>query len=118
MGSRTFIKKLRTNWKSVSIDDWKTYLKWNLIASFASYLSKEFDQEQFHFNGEVLSGVKVQRPRWKRVLDNQENYLGDALGQLYVKNYYSPETRDWYIQLTENVMSAYREHIQKARLDD
>jgi putative endopeptidase len=112
VGQPDFYKEVENNLKSVSIDDWKTYLKWHLIASFASYLSKEFDQEQFHFNGEILSGVKVQRPRWKRVLDNQENYLGDALGQLYVKNYYSPETRDRYIQLTENVMSAYREHIQ------
>ena len=113
VGQPEFYKEVENCLKTVSIDDWKTYLKWNLVASFAPYLSKPFDEEQFHFNGEILSGVKKQRPRWKRVLDNQENYLGDALGQLYVQNYYSPATKERYVQLTNNVLSAYKEHIEK-----
>lgn len=113
VGQPEFYSAVESNLKSVSIEDWKTYLTWNLIASFASYLSKDFDQEQFHFNGVILSGVKVQRPRWKRVLDNQENYLGDALGQLYVQNYYSPATRERYVNLTNNVIAAYKEHLEK-----
>lgn len=113
VGQPEFYKEVENNLKSVSIDDWKTYLTWNLVASFASYLSKDFDQEQFHFNGVVLSGVKAQRPRWKRVLDNQENYLGDALGQLYVKNYYSPATKERYVRLTNNVLASYKEHLEK-----
>ena len=113
VGQPEFYKEVESSLKSVSIDDWKTYLKWNLIASFAPYLSKDFDLEQFHFNGVILSGVKVQRPRWKRVLDNQENYLGDALGQLYVEQYYSPKTKERYVELTNNVIAAYKEHIEK-----
>jgi putative endopeptidase len=113
VGQPEFYKEVESCLKTVSIDDWKTYFKWNLIASFAPYLSKDFDQEQFHFNGVVLSGVKVQRPRWKRVLDNQENYLGDALGQLYVEQYYSPKTKARYVELTNNVIAAYKEHIEK-----
>ncbi len=113
IGQPEFYKEVESNLKKVGIDDWKTYLTWNLISSFDSYLSKDFDQEQFHFNGTVLSGVKVQRPRWKRILDNQENYLGDALGELYVQNYYSPATKERYVQLTNNVLAAFREHIDK-----
>ncbi|MEO8086431.1 MAG: M13 family metallopeptidase [Bacteroidota bacterium] len=113
VGQPEFYKAVEHNLKSVSVDDWKTYLKWNLVASFAPYLGKDFDQEQFHFNGVVLSGVKTQRPRWKRVLDNQENYLGDALGQLYVQNYYSPATKERYVELTNSVLAAYKEHIEK-----
>ena len=113
VGQPEFYTQVEHELKSTGIDDWKTYLRWNLVASFAPYLSKDFDLEQFHFNGVILSGVKTQRPRWKRVLDNQENYLGDALGQLYVQNYYSPATKERYVKLTENVMEAYKEHIEK-----
>ena len=113
VGQPEFYKEVESCLKSVSIDDWKTYMKWNLVASFAPYLSKDFDLEQFHFNGVILSGVKTQRPRWKRVLDNQENYLGDALGQLYVQQYYSPETKARYVEITNNVIAAYKEHIEK-----
>lgn len=113
VGQPEFYKEVEQELKSTPVEDWKTYLRWNLVASFAPYLSKEFDQEQFYFNGVILSGVKTQRPRWKRVLDNQENYLGDALGELYVKNYYSPATKERYVQLTDNVIAAYKEHIEK-----
>ncbi len=113
VGQPEFYKEVENSLKTVSVDDWKTYLRWNLVSSLASYLSKPFDDEQFHFHGVILSGVKKQRPRWKRVLDNQENFLGDALGQLYVQNYYSPETKERYLQLTNNVLAAYKEHIEK-----
>jgi putative endopeptidase len=113
VGQPEFYREVEGCLKTVSIDDWKTYLRWNLISSFAPYLGKDFDQEQFHFNGVVLSGVKTQRPRWKRVLDNQENYLGDALGQLYVEKYYSPATKARYVKLTDNIIEAYKEHIEK-----
>src|SRR6185369_13162158 len=76
-------------------------------------LDNSLVQEDFHFNGMILSGVKEQRPRWKRVLDTQESYLGDALGQLYVQKYYSPETKKRYEDLTNNILTTYKERIEK-----
>jgi putative endopeptidase len=113
VGQPEFFKAVEENLKSVSIDDWKTYLRWNLINAYASDLSKDFDTEHFHFYGTVISGTKEQRPRWKRVLDSQENYLGYALGQLYVQKYYSPETKKRYENLTDNILAAYKERIEK-----
>ena len=113
IGQPDFYKEVENSLKTVSIEDWKTYLRWNLVNSFAGELNSAIDKEHFHFYGTVMSGVKEQRPRWKRVLDNEEGYLGDALGQLYVQKYYSAETRKRYQQLTDNTLAAFKERIEK-----
>ena len=69
--------------------------------------------ENFHFYGTILNGTAEQRPRWKRVLDSEENYLGDALGQLYVAKYFSPRTKQRYEKLTDEIFAAFRARITK-----
>lgn len=113
IGQPEFYKEVENSLKTVSIEDWKIYLRWNLINAFAGELNNAIDIEHFHFFGTVMSGVKEQRLRWKRVLDNEEGYLGDALGQLYVEKYYSPVTRKRYQELTDNTLEAFKERIQK-----
>ena len=113
VGQPEFYKEVENSLKTVSIDDWKTYLRWTLIHAFAGELNHAIDLENFHFYGTVMSGTKEQRPRWKRVLDNEEGYLGDALGQLYVQKYYSPETKKRYKELTDNTLQAFKERIEK-----
>jgi putative endopeptidase len=96
-----------------SIEDWKTYLRYHTLAQMAPYLNNDFVQAHFNFNGKLQGGAKEMRPRWKRVLDQQENALGDALGQLYVKEFFSEQTRKRYLNLTEAIVETYAEHIQK-----
>jgi putative endopeptidase len=100
--------------KTAPLDDWKAYLSWQVARTFAPTLSSSFVNESFHFYGTVLNGAKVLRPRWKRVLDMQENALGDALGQLFVKEYFKPEAKARYDTLVKNMVTAFAEHIQKA----
>jgi predicted metalloendopeptidase len=59
----------------------------------------------------VLSGVPKQRPRWKRALDEEESYLGYALGKLYVQKYFTPHDRERYQKLTDEIFDAYRARI-------
>ncbi|UOQ98217.1 M13 family metallopeptidase [Hymenobacter sp. 5317J-9] len=99
--------------KTAPLDDWKAYLSWQLARTFAPTLSSQFVNENFHFYSTVLRGAKEIRPRWKRVLDMQEDALGDALGQLFVKEYFKPEAKARYDTLVKNVTSAFAEHIQK-----
>ncbi len=112
VGQPEFYKEVEKSLKTVSIDDWKVYLRWNLIGNFSSSLSSNFEKEHFHFYSTILSGVKEQRPRWKRVLDAEENAIGDLLGQLYVKTYVAPSVKKRYQDLTNNIFEAYREHIK------
>ncbi len=112
VGQPEFYQQLEKELKSVSIDDWKAYLRWHLLNTFAPQLNDALDNENFRFYGTVLSGVKEQRPRWKRVLDEQEEALGDALGQLYVKQYVSPTFKDRYTKITNDIFDSYRNHIK------
>lgn len=113
IGQPEFYRQIEQSIKSVSMDVWKTYLRYSLITSFAPYLSHNFSNENFHFYGTILSGTKEQRPRWKRVLDVEEGLLGDALGQLYVQKYYSEKTKVRYEKLVDNIFSSFQDRIQK-----
>src|SRR6185437_9581282 len=88
-----FFRKVSEDLKSVSIDDWKTYLRWHLVHSTARYLSSDFVNESFNFYSKKLSGVKALEPRWKRMQSLTDADLGDALGQEYVKVAFSPEAK-------------------------
>ena len=71
-----------------------------------------FDAEDFRFYGTILNGTPEQRPRWKRMLDQEENYLGDALGQLYVAKYFSPAAKQRYERLTGEIFTAFESRIK------
>ncbi|MBL0104292.1 MAG: M13 family metallopeptidase [Bacteroidetes bacterium] len=111
VGQPEFYKQVEKSLNTVSIADWKTYMRWNLINGFAGELSSAFDQQNYHFYGSILTGTKAQRPRWKRILDAEEGFIGDALGQLYVEKFVSPTMRQRYDKLTQNMMDEYKNHI-------
>ena len=113
VGQPEFMSKLNSLLNSTSLDVWKAYLKWHTLTSFASYLPSKFDKENFQFYGAILNGSKEQRVRWKRVLDAEEDALGDALGQLFVKEYFPEKTKKRYVALVEQIVISYREHIEK-----
>jgi putative endopeptidase len=113
VGQPTFLKKLDGLVKTTNLEIWKAYLTWNLVNNHASYLGSSFDKEDFNFYYKTLNGVKEHRPRWKRVLEAQESALGDAMGQLFVKEYFPEKTKKRYDDLVEQIVISYREHIQK-----
>jgi len=61
----------------------------------------------------VLSGTKAQRPRWKRMLDQTEDAIGELVGQVWVEKYCSPATKARYEKLTADIIDVYRQRIQK-----
>ncbi|MBC8047132.1 MAG: M13 family metallopeptidase [Fimbriimonadaceae bacterium] len=111
IGQPEFFTQMNKSLKNESIDNWKVYLHWNLINAYAGYLNNEIDRENFNFYGTILYGTKEQRPRWKRVLDAEENAMGFILGELYVQKYYSPEEKARYIKIVDNTIEAYKERI-------
>lgn len=112
-GQPEFFKQADASLKTVSIDDWKTYLKWNLIRDYSPYLSKKFVEEKFDFYNRILSGQKEQKPRWKRVVEETENNLEQIVSQEYVAGYLPKETKEKFIELANNLMEVYAERIKK-----
>ena len=112
VGQPEFLQEIEKVLKTTSPEDWKAYLRWRLIDNSAGYLSKAFEDENFNFRGKVMQGSKVKRIRWKRVLDAEENAVGELLGQLYVQKYFSPATKKRYETMVGNIMEAYGERIK------
>src|SRR3569832_1244253 len=92
-GQPKFFEALNNELKSVSITDWKTYLRWNLINHTANRLSDDFVNQNFKFYGNTLMGTSALKVRWKRALEATDASLGDALGQLFVKKYFTEESK-------------------------
>ncbi len=98
---------------STPLEQWKDYLSFHVIDDAAPYLSKAFEQEDFDFNGKTLNGQPELEPRWKRVLRGVNRSMGQALGQLYVADYFPPEAKARAEELVVNVRNAL-----KARIED
>lgn len=112
VGQKDFIAGLSPVIEQFSIDDWKSYLSWNLIDKSASYLSSDFDKQNFDFFGTTLSGQEEQKERWKRVLSTTSGGLGEAIGQLYVEKYFPPESKERMVKLVENLRVAFAKRIK------
>jgi putative endopeptidase len=113
VGQPEFYKEVEKLLRSLPLDQWKAYLRWHLVNEYAPTLSAKFDKEHFRFYGTVLTGVKEQRPRWKRALDAEESALGDMLGQLYVARYVPPSMKQRYEKIVDNMFQAYAERIAR-----
>ena len=107
-----FINEIDKMINDVSLDDWKTYLTWNLVRSMSPYLSSNFVNERFEFNGKFLNGQKVNRPRWKRVQNTTSGALGEAIGQLYVAKYFPPEAKAKAMEIVEALKRSMAESIK------
>ena len=94
------------------VDTWKTYLTWNVLRSSAGYLSSPFVKASFAYS-QVLSGQKVQAPRWQRMSSMTDGTLGELLGQLYVAKYFKPEAKARMIELVANLRKAFAIRINK-----
>jgi putative endopeptidase len=112
IGQPDFFKTLDRMLESVSLADWKTYYRWHLIHRSASLLSEPFAQENFNFNGRILTGSKEIRARWKRCASAVDNQLGEALGQVYVQKYFPPEAKARALELVHNLTAALRDDLQ------
>lgn len=113
VGQPEYYRALNTALKTFTIDEWKNYLRKNLISTYAPYLSKPFDKEMFRFYGMVIRGNKEQLPRWKRVLDSENGLMGEVLGQIFVKEYFPEKTKERYVKMVEAMRTTFKEHIQK-----
>ncbi|WP_324678959.1 M13 family metallopeptidase [Hymenobacter sp. GOD-10R] len=113
VGQPEFYKTAGQLLKTTPVSVWQAYLQWHLVNAFADNLSRPLDNEHFHFYGTILRGQKEQRARWKRVLDEEEDAMGEALGQLFVKEYFKPATKERHEKLVTNIVASFHDHIQK-----
>jgi putative endopeptidase len=107
-----FFQKVNPVIDSVSIADWKTYLRWHLVRSAAPLLSDAFVKENFSFQGQYLNGAKELQARWKRCVQTTDGLLGEALGQPYVNETFGKEGKERMLQMVNALEAALGDDIQ------
>jgi putative endopeptidase len=97
--------------RDAPLETWRELLSYNLLSSYANYLSAPFVAEEFAFEQHTLRGVPEIQPRWKRAVSTVDRLIGFDLGKLYVGRYFPPANKARAEAMIANLMAAYREGI-------
>jgi putative endopeptidase len=93
------------------LDEIKTYLRWHVAHVSAPFLSKPFVEESFDYYRRTLRGVTQLAPRWQRCVVLVDNQIGEALGEEFVKENFSPELKAKTLQMTRQIQAAMESEI-------
>ncbi len=111
VGNPDFFKAVNDQLNAVSLDDWKTYLRWRTLDTYAPGLSKAFVDEDFEFKSNYMSGQKEIEPRWKRCVRSTDRQLGMALGELYVDKVFGPDNKARTVKMVQAIEQAMNTDI-------
>jgi putative endopeptidase len=112
VGQPEFFTSLNKILISTPITDWKNYVKFNLISDLAAVLPDAYGQESFNFN-KLFSGAKLRKARWKRMIQLEEDAMGEMLGQLYVKEFFNETAKKRYTVMVDAIKESLKDRISK-----
>ena len=113
-----FVKELDGMTKSIKMADWRTYLRWHLGRGASPWLSRKFVDEWFLFR-QVLTGIKVLQPRWKRCVRFADEMMGEALAQPFVKEHLGEDGKQAAAQMVEGIEASMKNDLASlAWMDD
>jgi len=107
-----YFKALSALLASQPISVWKNKVRFDYIRDNAEALSKAFRDEDFRY-GQNFSGEKVQKERWKTMVQESDQLLRDILSQLYVQKYFTPEAKNRMDSLVNNLQLVFKGRIGK-----
>jgi putative endopeptidase len=110
VGMPRFLKAVDRELARTPLEDWKSYLRWQLLDAYAAYLSNAFVEEDFRM-ASALTGAQELQPRWLRVLHAEDDALGFAIGQLYVAQKFPEAARDAAIDMVAHIREALRRDL-------
>jgi putative endopeptidase len=113
VGNREFFKQVNEQLQTVPLDDWKVYLRWKTINTYAPGLTKALVEEDFNFNSKYLSGQQEMEPRWKRCVKSTDFSLGMALGKLYVDRTFGADGKERTLKMVQAIEIAMRDDISQ-----
>ncbi|MFC5569386.1 M13 family metallopeptidase [Lysobacter yangpyeongensis] len=97
----------------VPVATWKSYLRFHMVDDAARYLSDDFAQQYFEFHNKALNGQKEIQEPWKRVLGTINRQVGEAMGQLYVKATFPPESKAKVLDMVQNMRDVLKARLEK-----
>jgi putative endopeptidase len=109
--SPDFFKQVNSLIETTPLDDWKTYMTWQMLNTSAAWLSDDFVQEDFQFN-QALTGQQQIQARWKRCINLTDSMLGEALGQMYSEQTFGPEGKQRMLKMVNALETALNHDIK------
>jgi putative endopeptidase len=109
----SFFEKLDGIIQSTPVEVWQQYLQYRIIDNFAPFMAAEFDRSHFELHQKQLAGIPEQQPRWKRGVTLLGGVLGEAVGKLYVEQYFKPEAKARMNELVQNLLKAFDSSIDE-----
>ena len=97
---------MMTEIRAVDLETIKAYLRYHLLTAVAGRLPKAFDEENFDFYGRKLNGQPEQAARWKRCSNAVNGALGEALGKVYVQQYFAGDSKAKMLEMVHDIEDA------------
>jgi putative endopeptidase len=98
---------------AADLETLKAYMRYQVLTTSAGRLPKRFDEENFDFNGRILYGIQQQAPRWKRCSNSVDGALGEALGKVYVEQYFAGDSKAKMVQMVNDIEAAMGRDIDQ-----
>jgi putative endopeptidase len=112
VSEKSAFPKLAAIFAQTPVAVWRDYMTVRYLHSHADYLSKQIDDVDFAFYGEVIDGQKQQQPRDLRGMHVLDREMGEALGKLYCAKYFPPEAKAKSQRLVTNLLKAYEQDLK------
>src|SRR5580698_6237808 len=93
LNANTAFPKFAAIYAATPVETLKAWQAFHLVDSAAPYLSDRFVQARFAFRNHDLAGQPEIQPRWKRAVGFVNRSLGEAVGRLYVAQYFTPDAK-------------------------
>jgi len=111
-----YVRDISAALGTIPLASWKAYMKWRALDEMASLLTGRFEQEQFRFNGEILSGQKEMRPRWMRCSDAiagqpGADALGEVVGRIFIQQRFGPDAKARMDELITALQQSLRQKL-------
>ncbi len=96
---------------SQPLNIWKNKIRFTLLHEMSIYLNKDFIQAHFHMFNHLIYGQREDKPRWMKIIEEIDRYLGELLGELFISRYFSFESKKRTIDLVKNLIDVYHDRI-------
>src|SRR3984893_9207145 len=98
---------------ATDLETLKAYMRYEVLTKSAGRLPKKFDAENFDFYGRKLNGQPEQAARWKRCSNSVNGALGEALGKVYVEQYFPATSKAKMVQMVSDIEAAMGRDIDQ-----
>jgi len=112
VGDKNYFEALPKIIDTASLESLKDYMAWNVIRSSVGRLTPELEQANWEFYGKFLEGTEKRIPAEERALHRVNGAMGEAVGKIYVKEYFPPEAKEKAVEMVRYLQKAYTKRIK------